>query len=51
LEDQIPFDPEMHSRMSIDTWVWKFSGVVQLLPSVARGQTHGQRDRLAFGMR
>ena len=28
LEDQIPFDPELHNGMAIDTYAEKFSGAV-----------------------
>jgi len=28
LEDQIPFDPELHNGMAIDTCVEKYSGAV-----------------------
>jgi hypothetical protein len=46
LEDQIPFDPELHNGMAIDTCVENFSGAIlkalaASTPSVARVMTHG----------
>jgi hypothetical protein len=45
LEDQIPFDPELH-EMTIDTYVENFSDAVlilwqHLLPNVSSVTTHG----------
>jgi hypothetical protein len=46
LEDQIPFDPELHNGMAIDTCVEFFSGAVlkalaASTSNVARLTTHG----------
>jgi hypothetical protein len=56
LEDQIPFDPELHNGMAIDKCVENFSGAV--LKALATSTptrhpltTHGHRCRLAFRIR
>jgi hypothetical protein len=43
LEDQIPFDPELHNGMAIDTCVENFSGVVMkaLAPSTPKCRPRG----------
>jgi hypothetical protein len=56
LEDKIPFDPELHNGMGIDTCVANFSGAVlkalrHLLPNIARVTTHGLWYRPAFRIR
>jgi hypothetical protein len=56
LDDQIPFDTDLHNEMAIDTCVENFSGAVQRLwrfplPSVDRVTTHGLRHRLSFRMK
>jgi hypothetical protein len=48
LEVQIPFDPELHNGLAIDTCVENFSGAVlkalaAFLPSVTRVATHDLR--------
>jgi hypothetical protein len=55
LEDQIPFDPDLHDGMAIDAYVENSGAVLKalavLLPNVALVPTHGVRSRLAFKMR
>ena len=56
LEDQIPFDLELHNGMAIDTCVENVSGAVlqhwwHLLSNVAHVTPHGLRYKPAFRMR
>jgi len=53
LEDQIPFDPELHNGMAIDTCVENFSGadwksLAAFTPKCRPRTTHGLRYRPAF---
>ena len=55
LEDQNPFDQELHNEMAIDTCVENFSGAIlkalaASTPSVDRVPTHDLRYRPAFRM-
>jgi len=56
LKDLIPFDPELHNGMAIDTYVEKFSGAVMKALSASKLNRRlpddpGLRYRLVFRMR
>ena len=56
LEAEIPFNPELHYSVDIDTCVENFSGAIlgaleASTPSVAQLETHAPRSRLVFRMK
>jgi hypothetical protein len=56
VEEEIPFNSELHNAMAIDTCVENFSGAVLKALTASNPKrrcvmTHGPRYRLAFGMK